>query len=150
MKNIYKEVHRRALAERVRRLTPDAERRWGTMNASQMICHLGDQIRVATGDIPSSSSPASGPMSWPGVKQFIIYVMPWPKGKVQTARSMLTTKPDQFEADREALLQSMELFAERGPEAPLTPHPLFGKLSNNDWGGLIARHIDYHLNQFGA
>jgi len=149
MKNIFKDAHRQDLAERVRRLTPDAERRWGTMNAGQMICHLGDQLRVATGDIPSSSS-ASGPLTWPGMKQFVIYLMPWPKGKIQTARSMLTTKPDEFEADREAFLQLMELFADRSSEATLTPHPLFGKLSGKDWGGLIARHIDYHLRQFGA
>lgn len=150
MKNIYDAGTRQALAERVRRLTPDAERHWGTMNADQMICHLGDQLRVALGEIPSSSRAASGPMSWPGIKQFVIYAMPWPKGKVQTARSMLTTKPEEFEADREAFLQLLESFAERGPDAPLTPHPLFGKLSGNDWGGLVARHIDYHLRQFGA
>ena len=149
MKNICNDTTRQELAERVRRLTPEAERRWGTMTAGQMICHLGDQLRVALGELPSSSS-ASGPLTWPGMKQFVIYVMPWPKGKIQTARSMLTTKPTEFEADREEFLQFMELFADRGPEAPLTPHPLFGKLSGKDWGGLVARHIDYHLRQFGA
>ena len=50
----------------------------------------------------------------------------------------------------EQFLQLMERFAEQGPEATLTPHPLFGKLSTKFWGGLIARHIDYHLRQFGA
>ena len=150
MKNIFKDAHRHKLAERVQRLTPEAERRWGTMTAGQMVCHIGDQIRVAIGEIPSSSSSASGPLTWPGMKQFVIYVMPWPKGKIQTARSMLTTKPDEFEADREQFLQLMERFAQQGPEATLTPHPLFGKLSTKDWGGLVARHIDYHLRQFGA
>ena len=150
MKNIFKDVHRHKLTERVQRLTPEAERRWGTMSTGQMICHIGDQIRVATGEISSSSSSASGPYTWPGIKQFVIYVMPWPKGKIQTARSMLATKPDEFETDQEQFLQLMEQFAEQGPEATLTPHPLFGKLSTKDWGGLVARHIDYHLRQFGA
>lgn len=146
---LFNDTDRQALAERIRRLTPDAERRWGTMTPGRMICHVADQIRVALGEIPSSSS-ASGPLTWPGLKQFAIYVLPWPKGKIQTAPSMLTTKPDDFEADREAVLRLMERFAERGPEAPLTPHPLFGKLSGKNWGALAARHIDYHLRQFGA
>ena len=113
-----------------------------------MICHVGDQLRMALGDLPSSSG--SGPMSMPGVKQFAIYFLPWPKGKVQTAPVMLTTEPDDFEADCNNLIALMERFAERGPRATWAPHPLFGELSGKSWGALAGRHIDYHFQQFGV
>ncbi len=148
MKTLFSAKDRQAFAERVKRLTPDAERRWGTMSAPKMICHVGDQLRMALGDLPSSSG--SGPMSLPGVKHFAIYFLPWPKGKIKTAPVMLTTDPDDFEADCNDLLALIDRFAERGPNAPWAPHPLFGTLSGKSWGALAARHIDYHFQQFGV
>ena len=148
MKTLFNPAHRQEFAERMQRLTPEAERRWGTMSAAKMICHVGDQLRTALGDLPSSAG--SGPMTLPGVKHFIVYVMPWPKGKVQTAPVMLTTEPDDFEADCNDLVALMERFAERGPQAAWPPHPLFGELSGKTWGALAGRHIDYHFQQFGV
>ena len=31
-----------SLIERLRALTPESERRWGTMTPNEMLCHLGD------------------------------------------------------------------------------------------------------------
>lgn len=148
MKTLFDTTHRQALAARVRRLTPDAERRWGSMQAPKMLCHIGDQLRMALGDLPASAG--SGPMALPGVKHLIIHVIPWPKGKVETDPVMLTTEPADFEADREAFLAVMERFAARGPDADWAPHPFFGMLTGKTWGALAARHIDYHLQQFGV
>ncbi len=30
----------------------------------------------------------------------------------------------------------------------LFPHPFFGSLSRKEWGQLIYKHIDHHLQQF--
>ena len=148
MPSLFNAQDRQALAARIHRLTPDAERRWGTMSASKMICHVGDQLRIALGDLPTSSG--TGPLSWPGIKHLAIYVVPWPKGRIQTAPVMLTTEPDTFETDCENLVALMDRFAQRGADATWAPHPLFGKLSGKSWGALSGRHIDYHLQQFGA
>ena len=37
MKTLFNPAHRQEFAERMQRLTPDAERRWGTMTASKAI-----------------------------------------------------------------------------------------------------------------
>lgn len=148
MKTLFDPGDRQDFAQRVGRLRPDAQRRWGTMSAAKMICHVGDQLRTALGDLPSSKG--SGPMTLPGVKHFIIYLMPWPKGKVQTAPVMLTTEPTDFEADCADLLALIDRFAAHGSTATWAPHPLFGELSGRSWGALAARHIDYHFQQFGV
>src|SRR6202008_1650281 len=46
-------------ADRPGRLTPSAERRWGRMSAAQMVAHLVDSMRMATGEIsvPSKNLP---------------------------------------------------------------------------------------------
>jgi hypothetical protein len=34
--------------------------------------------------------------------------------------------------------------------APWLEHPAFGKMSDRAWGVQIFRHMDHHLEQFGA
>ncbi len=39
---------------RLRALRPDSARRWGRMSAHQMVCHLSDAFRMATGERPET------------------------------------------------------------------------------------------------
>ena len=74
-------VDKPEILERLGRLSPGAQRQWGKMTAHQMICHLIDSLRVATGErkVADRSNFASRnivkllalrtPMQWPhGVK----------------------------------------------------------------------------------
>lgn len=47
------ESDRTALLERLRGIRPDSRRRWGSLDAPRMLCHVADQMRVALGDLPS-------------------------------------------------------------------------------------------------
>ena len=48
------------------------------------------------------------------------------------------------DADRASLVA-------RGPAAAgEAPHAFFGKLSGDEWGQLMYKHIDHHLRQFGG
>jgi hypothetical protein len=67
--------------ERIRSLGPDAQRRWGRMTSSQMVCHLIDHLRIALGEL--STQPVSGVVRYPPFKQLVINVLPWPKGRIQ-------------------------------------------------------------------
>jgi hypothetical protein len=40
------------LIARLHRLAPDAPRRWGTLTAHEMLCHLGDATAMVLGDRP--------------------------------------------------------------------------------------------------
>jgi len=50
-----------SLVERLRQLSPDTPRRWGTLTAAEMLCHLGNAhesvlgIRIPPGPIPSGA-----------------------------------------------------------------------------------------------
>ena len=147
-KTIFDPTLRAQLSDRITRLRPDSQRRWGTMSANQMVCHLEDAMKCATGITPTKSRKLA--VSNPVLRWLIIYVMPWPKGKVQTSREMLLTKPGEFEADRRRLLSMLEETAQRGVNATWFPHPAFGNLNGRDYGALLHRHVDYHLRQFGV
>ena len=77
-----------ALLERLNRLTPDAKALWGKMTAPQMICHVSDSIRVCVGELPAEFKRT--PLANPVVRWLMAYVVPFPKGKAETAPEMLT------------------------------------------------------------
>ena len=42
----------------------------------------------------------------------------------------------------------MERFAVQR-SSPFPRHPLFGRMTNGEWGRWGYRHVDHHLRQFG-
>jgi hypothetical protein len=146
MPNLFAERDRDAMVRRLRTLTPQQQRRWGKMTVHQMLCHVSDQMRVALGDLPTRRFGAA----WSGqIVRFIgIHTpLPWPKGKIQTAREMLTAQPAVWDADVRAC---EELIARFGRERPAAVHPRFGPLTPREWGILAAKHLNHHFTQFGV
>jgi len=137
---------REAMVQRLRSLTPQHQRRFGKMTAPQMLCHVSDQMRVALGDLPTRSF--GGFLSGQLIRWYAIHTPgPWPKGKVKTAREMLTAQPAAWDAD----VQACEtLIARFGPESPNAVHPRFGRLTPREWGILAAKHLEHHFGQFGV
>ncbi len=147
-RTIFDATSRTAILDRLARLRPESQRRWGTMTPNQMMCHLEDSLRCATGVTPTQSR--GGLLANRVLRWIIIYVMPWPKGRVQTAKEMLVTKPGEFEADRRRLQETLERAAVQGAGGTWAAHPAFGDLAGRDYGALIHRHFDFHLRQFGV
>ena len=136
----------RLLLERLERLRPDSKAAWGTLDAPRMLCHLGDSLRVALGELPTVPR-----HSWlkRTLGKFVVVHTGFqaPPGKVQTAPEMLTSRPANWQADLEACRQ----FAARvGSGAASAEHPSFGLLTPEEWGKLCWKHMDHHLRQFGV
>ncbi len=149
MQTIFEPAAERATLERLARLTPDAPAQFGKFNAHRMICHLIDASLIAVGDKPVK--PGTGFIALKPVRHLMLFVLPWPKGKVKTHRQFLETKPAEFETDRARLRALLQRVAQRGREGgPFQAHPAFGHLSVQEWGGLVYRHVGHHLAQFGV
>jgi hypothetical protein len=135
------------IAQRLTGLAPDARARWGKMSAPQMVCHLAESMKMALGDLPVARK--NLPIRYPPLKQFIIYLAPFPKG-APTAPELLARAPGEWSADVTELRTLVGRFSARGEDAAWPEHPAFGRLSGRAWGVLAYRHIDHHLKQFGA
>jgi hypothetical protein len=148
MRSIRDPSTRGDIIRRLEALSPDNRRLWGMMELPRMIAHLGDQIRIALGDIAVRR--VYGPLRFAPTRYLVLHVMPWPKAKAKSPPEALTTQPTDFDSDRTTLLSLIERFAAT-PEADLVPvHPLFGRMTARDWDVLTWRHIDHHLRQFDA
>lgn len=136
------------LLTRVGRLRPETPALWGRMTCPQMLAHLNDAVRMATGELPTA--PRTGPMRRFPLKQLVVYLMPIPRG-VPTARELIA-RIDRAEFAQEAAAFPMQLerFADRPADTSMPAHPAFGPLSRRAWGVLAYRHCDHHLRQFGV
>jgi hypothetical protein len=146
MKSLWDADARRELHHRLKQLDGDCRRRRGRMTCEQMLAHVTDGLRMATGELPVKPKP--GPLKrWP-LKQLVIYWLPWPKG-APTAPELLAREPEELEREKAALSALIERAAEQRAKTGGVEHPAFGRLSEKDWGALMYRHIDHHLKQFG-
>lgn len=149
MQTIFDPANERATLARLDRLTPDAKAQFGKFNAHRMVCHLIDASLIGLGDKPVR--PGHGFISLKPIRYLMLFVLPWPKGRVQTHPELLETQPAEFNGDRARLRGLLERIAQRGREGgAFQPHPAFGDLSTQEWGGLVYRHVRHHLAQFSV
>ena len=79
----------------------------------------------------------------------ILHVVPFPKS-ASTAPELLPTDDGMVDAIRADVMSLLERIA-AGPREGAGPvHPLFGRLSFQQWGVATFKHTDHHLRQFGA
>ena len=147
-KTIFESAHRDELFARLERLTPDATARWGKMTAPRMICHLSDSLRVVLGDVPAEFHPT--PLANPVVRWLMAYVVPFPKGKAETAPEMLVTTPGDWKSDLSTTRELLRAAAQRGPHGKWARHPAFGDIPGPLNGVFTYKHFDHHLRQFGV
>jgi hypothetical protein len=138
------------VTSRLARLTAETSRQWGTMTAHEMVCHLTDSYRIATGE--RAASAVDTWMSRSVVRWIALHTsLPWPRGvptrpEVDPKRDGTRPSPE-FLRDRDALAQLIASFA--APLEHYARHPIFGSLTRDEWMVWGYRHADHHLRQFG-
>jgi hypothetical protein len=137
------------LTARLQRLSPETPRKWGTMTPHEMMCHLTDSYRAATGEHNVSSVQTFASRTI--IRLIALHTpLPWPAGvptrpEVDPKRG--GTRPADFAADRERLAATIHAFAQ--PRVGYAPHPGFGPLTRREWMIWGYRHADHHFRQFG-
>src|SRR5687768_13775127 len=122
---------------RIRSLRPDAQRRWGKMTTSQWVGYLADLLRIALGQL--ATQPIGEVLRYSPMRQLVIDVLPWPKGRIQGPPEAFTSSPDRWERDVATLLALLETFGGCGRQGMWAPHPNFGRMSGPLWGRLTCR-----------
>ena len=149
MKTLFDPDDRRALEARIRSLGAQSQRRWGKMNAAQMLCHCQRPLETAVGEKPMKQA-FIGKIIVPFIRKSIFSEKPFGKN-APTDPTFVVADERQLDAERDQLLKLIDRFVGRGPDAAgKETHSFFGKLSGPEWGELMYKHIDHHLQQFGA
>jgi hypothetical protein len=147
MQSVWNGPERRQLLDRLATLAPEAQRKWGSMTAPQVVAHLADAARMALGDLPCESKRL--PIRYFPLKQLVVYWLPFPKG-VPTAPELIGRPPGAWLTEVTELAALVERLGREPAQRIWPEHPAFGRLSRRAWGVLIYRHMDHHLRQFGV
>ena len=154
MPNVLDAGGRDALRRRLATLEEAQPARWGRMDVNQMVCHIGDTMRVAMGEIPAED--VSNFFTRTLLKRMVLAGFSPPKEKIKTFPELDQatgggTKPTTLPEDVAAFEALADRFAAHSSEGgELARNPIFGKLDAREWGRLTYVHADYHLKQFGA
>ena len=152
MKTLARESDVQELLQRIERVRPHSPRRWGRMSAPQMICHLTDSFRMATGDRAVTGAPTLRDRT---IIKWIALHLPiaWPESRIRTVpevdQEVGGTPPSDFARDVAELEARLREFGARR-DAQYPPHPIFGPLSESQWMRWGYLHVDHHLRQFGV
>lgn len=135
--------------ERIKQLRPDSERRFGTMDANQMMRHMRNALETSMGEVEMPGKPLPGGKA---VYFLITHVMTkWPGGKIKAPDYWTPPADQEFEAEREALLSAVDRFVEHYDAGkPTAPHPMLGSLKADQWARLNGLHFQHHFRQFGV
>jgi len=147
--SLFNPADREALSIRLAAIEPQSQRLWGKMNPAQMFDHCARGLEAATGDRPMQQV-FLGKLLTPFIRGMILGRKPFGRNS-PTDPTFVVSDARDFNQECTRLATMIDRFVQRGPEsAAKATHAFFGKLSGDEWGRLMYKHLDHHLRQFGA
>lgn len=149
MASIFEKETADSFIRRIDSLTPVTQHLWGTMTVSQMLAHIQQPILVALGETTPKRSFFSrifGPL----IKVAVVNEKPF-KQDLPTDASFIIGTEKNFDQEKQQAIQLISRLSEGG-HAGISgrKHPLFGKMTPEEWDVLTIKHLDHHLRQFGV
>ncbi len=147
IKNLFDPTAKQEIIARINQLTPQSQRKWGKMDAGQMLAHVQVPMGVALG-----TNTVKG--NWlmklilPLFKKKLYDETPWKQGLPTDKTFIMTGVEKNFDAEKNQLLDKINQFTE--VNMVNEKHPVFGKLTKEQWSKATWKHLDHHLKQFGV
>jgi len=136
-----------SICARVHQLGPDTRGRWGKMSVGQMLWHVNRVLGNAIGEFEPPEIPVPMPR---GFAKFLVLNMPWPKN-VTTQPAYRANGQYEFVAERDRCLRLIDQLTSRSIDSTSWGRSAaFRHMTGSDWSRLNAKHLDYHLKQFGV
>jgi hypothetical protein len=149
MSNLFDPGAKQAILERLSKLGPQASRQWGKMDAAQMMAHVSTAMEAGTGDKPLKQR-LIGKVFAPFVRRAFLGEKPFPRNSPTDPTFVMADAKD-FAKEKEHLTKLIERFYSAGPDAAgKHTHSFLGRVSGDDWGVVMYKHLDHHLRQFGV
>lgn len=148
--SLYNDTAYQGIVNRLHHLTPQSQRLWGTMGVAQMLAHVRKAMETSfPSDKPAKFS-LIGFLLGPLIKRMVLNDKPY-KQNLPTGKQVIVKDNRDFDQEMSKLLHTIDRFRSNGPAAAAAQaHPMFGKMSEAEWGFSQWKHLDHHLKQFGA
>jgi hypothetical protein len=147
--NLYDDEVYDTIVDRIHKLRQENIPKWGKMNAAQMMAHCSEVVEVYNGKKELQTSFFS--RLFKGyIKKIVVGPKPYKKNAPTAPQFKITSEQD-FYPEKARLLEVIDVFYHmEKDEAEQMEHPLFGKMTLEERGWAIYKHLDHHLRQFGV
>lgn len=147
IKNLFDPAVKQEITDRINILTATTQHQWGKMDVAQMLAHVQIPMGVALG---TNSVKGNWLMKLilPLFKKNLYDEKPWKQGLPTDQSFIMTGQSRDFDKEKNQLLDKINGFSESNMINE--KHPVFGKLTKDQWSKATWKHIDHHLKQFGA
>ena len=149
MKNLFDIDTYKEITDRINKLTPQTENKWGKMDVAQMMAHCLEAFKVPVSEKELPRMFIGRLIGWM-MKSKLYNESPWKKS-LPTAPNFIIKDTRDFEVEKKKLLSILEVFNTKNATGIGDKiHPLFGKLTAEQWGKSMYKHLNHHLEQFGV
>jgi hypothetical protein len=149
VKNLFDKETFDDILVRINHLSASSQRMWGKMTASQMLAHCKEAFKVPLSSKPIPRMIIGLLIGWT-MKKKLYDKSPWGQN-LPTAPNFIIKGDRDFETEKSELVSMITSFHQRGALGIGDKvHPMFGKLTAEQWGKSMWKHADHHLRQFGV
>ena len=147
VKNLFDTAVKQAIVDRINKLAPQSQRKWGKMDVAQMLAHVQVPMGVALGTHTVKGNWLMK-LILPLFKKRLYDETPWKQGLPTDKTFVMTGKEKDFTEEKNSLLDKINRFTEQNMISE--KHPVFGRLTKEQWSKATWKHLDHHLQQFGV
>ena len=150
-KSLHNKKDLNEIVMRISQLSENSQRRWGRMNAAQMLTHCELILQVPLKKVhlskPNFIFRAIGILTKKEIQIFNNGIPP----NMPCFRKLIVNFECNFEAAKINLLNTLNEYVKAYENHDLAhSHALFGKMKEKDWGFMEYKHLNHHLKQFNV
>lgn len=151
MQNIFDAKDVQQYIDRINSLTPEAQQKWGKMNAEQVLAHLNVAYSmVFEPEKHKRPSFIAKFLLSNFVKPKLTNELPY-KQNLPTSPAFIISDERNFEEEKKKLIGNIQRVQQLGRIAfEGKEHLNFGKINAQGWNNMFAKHLNHHLEQFGV
>jgi hypothetical protein len=148
--NIFEKEVSDGIIARINNLKPDSPAQWGKMDVSKMLAHCNVAYEMIYTDQHPKPNFLMGFILKTFIKNKVVGEAPFPKNS-RTAPQFIITSDKDFEAEKKRLIDYINKTQELG-EAHFDGKEShsFGPLTKTEYSNMMYKHLNHHLEQFGA
>ena len=148
MKSLFNEGTFSEIEERLHKLDANSSAQWGKMSPAQMAAHCQRPLIMLLGRDTFGLKP-----------NFLIKLLFKPmmysdklwKKNMPTMKFFKVEDTRDFNKELNSLKSLLEeVNQHRKSNNPWPKHPVFGKMTDEQWGKMQYKHLDHHFRQFGV
>lgn len=151
MENIFDAKTAQNYIERINKLTPETQRKWGKMSVDQVLAHMNVAYSfIFEPEKQKKPNFIAKFLLSNFVKPKIVNDKPY-KQSLPTSPVFIISDERNFEDEKKKLIGNIQRVQQLGKDAfEDKENTSFGKMTSQEWNNMLAKHLNHHLSQFGV